>query len=260
MNQQPDKLFREKLEGHQRPVRASAWDKVEAVLDRKSNKGLWLKVAASLLLVAVAAYLLLANARLKSVQDKSLAIAKNKIAIPVPGSATKARVIDRVKVSNRIAKGNNSADRKERWLKSEKKEINTLKTVVMQAQSEIALPDKEDLIKEDESVEVLPVESFSSVSNEVPSVSMTTSASNKAPAITLVYTIEEVDEKYLDKKSLAEATTSDKKPSTLKKMLNKATDLTRDQHPLGELRQKKDEILALNFKKKNNVDKTDKPL
>jgi hypothetical protein len=47
---------------------------------------------------------------------------------------------------------------------------------------------------------------------------------------------------------LAEATPELKKPSTLKKLLDKAYDLKHNQDAFGELRQKKNEILALNFK------------
>jgi hypothetical protein len=54
--------------------------------------------------------------------------------------------------------------------------------------------------------------------------------------------------KYLDKKSLAQATSGEKKPSTLRKLLDKAYDLKHNQDPFGDLRQKKNEILALNFR------------
>jgi hypothetical protein len=46
-----------------------------------------------------------------------------------------------------------------------------------------------------------------------------------------------------------DATPEDKKPSTFKKLLSRAYDLKNNQDPIGELRQKKNEILALNFKK-----------
>src|SRR5688500_10671295 len=48
MNQQPDKLFREKLENFSKGAPASAWNRIETGLDKKNNKGLWLKVAASI--------------------------------------------------------------------------------------------------------------------------------------------------------------------------------------------------------------------
>ena len=55
--QQPDKFFREKLQGYQRPAPVSAWDKIESALEKKTNyKFLWWKIAASLLLIAGATY------------------------------------------------------------------------------------------------------------------------------------------------------------------------------------------------------------
>jgi hypothetical protein len=52
----------------------------------------------------------------------------------------------------------------------------------------------------------------------------------------------------LNKNSLAEATPAEKKPSTFKRVLNKALELKHNQDPIGDLREKKNEILALNFK------------
>lgn len=67
-------------------------------------------------------------------------------------------------------------------------------------------------------------------------------------SITLIYTAAEVNEKYLEKRSVAQATLEEDKTSTLKKLLDKAYDLKNNQDPLGDLRQKKNEILAFNFK------------
>jgi hypothetical protein len=58
MNQQPDKLFRERLAGLNRPAPSSAWSRVEANLDKKKSKGLWLKIAASLLILFVASFVI----------------------------------------------------------------------------------------------------------------------------------------------------------------------------------------------------------
>ena len=81
-----------------------------------------------------------------------------------------------------------------------------------------------------------------------PQIEDTSVAAKPEPQkITLVYTAKDVEE-YLDKKYLAEATSESKKSSTLTKLLKKANDLTNNQDPFGELRQKKNEILALNFR------------
>ena len=66
---------------------------------------------------------------------------------------------------------------------------------------------------------------------------------------TIVFTPEEVNQKYLSRKNEARATSEAKQPSTLRNLLDKAQDLKHNQDPLGEIRQKKDEILAMNFRK-----------
>jgi hypothetical protein len=70
----------------------------------------------------------------------------------------------------------------------------------------------------------------------------------KAKRLTIVFSAQEVNEKYLTKNAETEATSEEKESSTLKKVLDKAYDLTHNQDPIGELRQKKNEILAMNFK------------
>ena len=59
MNQQPDKLFREKLEGYQKPAPASAWEKIAAAQSKKNDRWLWLKIAACIAFVAAAGYMVL---------------------------------------------------------------------------------------------------------------------------------------------------------------------------------------------------------
>jgi hypothetical protein len=258
MNQQPDELFRQKLEGYQKQAPARAWDKLEAGLDKKSNKGLWLKVAASLLFIGVAAYLLLSNAQLRSDEGQSHTIAENKIVKP-SNKEIKKKIVVNEKVSKQFPIENKSD-----LGNSERQKTNTSKNIVGQTKTEIAKQQerKDFPVKEDQVinsvVDTSPIVNSSPVIKEANVVVTTTSAPAKGK--TIIFTVEEVNEKYLDKNALTEATSSDNNPSTLKKLLNKASDLTRDQDPIGELRQKKDEILALNFKKKNNVAKTDKAL
>ncbi len=91
---------------------------------------------------------------------------------------------------------------------------------------------------------------LTSSAKELPEIVAPEAAHSSTPAIqniTLVFTAEEVDE-YLVKKEIAKATSDGKKTSTLMKVLKKASNLKNNQDPLGELRQKKNEILALNFK------------
>src|SRR5688572_19157212 len=75
MTLQPDKLFHDKLENFQRPVPAAAWERIESDLNRKHSKGLWMKIAAGLLLLAVSVFLLWPSAS----TENSLPVSKNSV-------------------------------------------------------------------------------------------------------------------------------------------------------------------------------------
>ena len=234
MNQQPDHFFREKLEGFQKPAPASAWEKIEAAQQKKSHNGLWLKFAASLLLLAVVTYVLWPftpeNKNIAVVQpaaklDNSPAAKLSEIPKTINTDATKEQRIEPVKP--KAAKTN-----------IRKHEV-VLATVV--------LPDTTH------SIATVTQESRELETSEYESAMETNSLSTSSESITLVFTATEVNN-YLYKKDLTQATDSIKKTSKWKQLLKKANDLTNNQDPFGELRQKKNEILALNFKNEKQRD------
>ena len=61
MTSQPDKLFHDTLENFQRPAPQAAWERIENNLDKKRPANLWMKIAAGLLLLTVAAFLIWPN-------------------------------------------------------------------------------------------------------------------------------------------------------------------------------------------------------
>ncbi len=81
-----------------------------------------------------------------------------------------------------------------------------------------------------------------------PSLMHRSETSSAQNGIVLIYSAKEVNEKYLDKKALAQATSDNGKPSTLQKLLSKAYELKTTSSPMADLRQMKDEIFALNFR------------
>ena len=239
MNQQPDKLFREKLEGYQKPAPASAWDKIETNLDTKSPKGLWWKIAASLLLIAVTTYTLWPKIEttekpvaVKVEETKSSPTVKEDDATKelTPNNQTPIVVTEAVQKNN-VAKSN--------------KEHHQPKEKIQEPS--IAL--EESIIPIESNVnEVTPV-TENVIVPEVGVANQETTTEKSDEYITLVVTAEEAN-KYLIKNTNTEATPDGKKTSTFRKLLKKASDLTNDQRPLADLRQKKDEILALNFDSK----------
>lgn len=230
MTSQPDKFFRDALENFQRPAPTDAWNKIDAGLNKSRNKGLWLKIAAGLLLLCVAGFLL----RPKEGSEKAT-IATIKINDPIKNDQKNKSseeitpsIVDDQKTESKNASLKKKNFKRENSLIAESTEPKN------EANQEIT------------------------TSIETPSSVQVVAEINSAasqPSRTIVYTAEEVNAKYLRKKPEAEATTETKKASGMQKLMGLAYELKNTDNGLGDLRQKKNEILALNFL---NEDKTKK--
>jgi hypothetical protein len=252
MSQQPDKLFREKLEGFHKPAPTAAWNKIEAGLQKKNNTTIWLRVAAAVLLAAVATFLIWTNQWTPSGQIAADTNQNNK-----KESQTQDQKHDQTKVQE------------EQNLQPQQAQPSVAITPVEKTnQTKADLPPvkiiqtaEEPVVVEEPVIEELV--SLAPVDNVNDSSVIETANTTEEPLVSvnsideeekqdqsrvLVLSVEEVNAKYLDKEALAKATSAQKKSSTFRKLLNKAYDLKNNQDPFGELRQKKNEILALNFK------------
>jgi hypothetical protein len=241
MNQQPDKFFRDKLDRYQKPAPAGAWNKLEAGLAKKNKKPVtWLAIAASLLLLAAAAFLFWSQ--------------KKNTSQPAPLVTKQENVPSYTAPEKNIQPENNPAVVAPKTLDEQKSPVphkptpektERIKQKAPAADVTVAGAGAEERVvttpeEPSETKKSLPEQRV--VTNATPST-----AQSEDKNIKLVFSAAE-SEAYLNKKSLAEATSSGKKSSTLKKLLKKAEDLKTNQDPFGELRQKKNEILALNFR------------
>jgi hypothetical protein len=235
MNQeQLDKLFREKLQYYQKPAPAGAWNRIESTLEKKTKLDfLWWKVAASILLVAGGTYLFWFHnppvdqhplARI----EKQSTDAPQTVEPTVPEMPAENQSQPEKKESKARATTDNPG--KEREPATSQEEIINLATVT-----------KEPITVVEPSFTEAP-----GIDTVTPTVDTPRKDETKS-TITLTISSEEANQ-YLNKSGLAEATSSEKKPSTLKKFLKKANDLKSNQDPFGDLRERKNEILALNFK------------
>jgi hypothetical protein len=239
MNKQPDKIFRDKLEGYQKQAPTSAWEKIALTQTKKKHKGLWIKIAAAILLISVAAFVLWPSKPSTDLQlaDKAPQNSSPDTSTPPQEqrSTPKTEIPVTKESSSRLAAG-----------RHKNSQINKKKSSApadIQQQNHNGLPGDHEA-NENASSAALEVDTAQPVAvNKVEA----NQPVEEHHSMTLVYTANDVS-KYLNKKELDEATSDDKKPSTLKKLLKKANDLTNNQDPFGELRQKKNEILALNFK------------
>lgn len=254
--QQPDTLFRKKLQGYQKSLSDDAWTKIEMNLAEK-NKMPVLKIAASLSVIILATYLfwLASSPEIRQSRNNIRQGQRNKTV-----SGNEVTGVENLSLIKKDDEIKSLVDRKK------KSNLNTI-------QSEITTPNKriaiESTIHNDQPVPVASVIDQSPIESPImkydtadevsgaDSRNINASYASNAVAdepiedhVTLIYTVEEVREKYLTKNKTEEATLPLEKTSTFKKLLNKVYDLKNNQDAFGELRQKKDEILALNFKKR----------
>lgn len=243
MNEQPDKFFRDKLEGYHPSPPAAAWDRIEANLAKKNHKVIWLRVAAAVALLACAAYLLWPagdSAPAPTVADK------NQTPNTVEKELEKGAAEKQVPVTD---DDNQQPARTQMAQNVTKKQIKPNKQAAIEAPVPVAVNKQEQ--QEPSQVETIADETITEVAvNDAATetVPQILEQESKEDNMIITLTAEEVNEKYLTKKTIADATTQEKKSSTLRKLLDKAYDLKHNQDPVGELRQMKNEILALNFK------------
>ena len=246
MNRQPDKLFRDKLQGYQKPVSPEAWKKISQNLHQKNHVVLWLKIAASILLLACASVLIFSG----ETQRPSPVLSEKAI----PPSNQKPED------SEKVIPGKSVPAEEQKQATSSPVTRPSAKSGVSKKANEQRdpTPARQFAKTSDEEVPYLAVNESD---NEIPEADKATEdessetdgtspekINERAGRVTIVYSAKEVDEKYLNKNFTAEATSEEKESSTFRKLLDKAYDLKHNQDPLGDLRQMKNEILALNFK------------
>ncbi|HTE33969.1 MAG TPA: hypothetical protein VK666_26495 [Chryseolinea sp.] len=238
MNKQPDKIFRDKLEGYQRQAPTSAWEKIALSQTKKKHRGLWIKIAAAILLVSVAAFVLWPS---KPANDLQLAD-QTKPKVSSPDIAAPLKAAPTTPKPNKAVTDESSSKSLAKHHKASPMDKKKSSSPIKIEQNHNGLPGERE-----------QQDNNNSAAREVavaPNVATKVEVNQPIEehhSMTLVYTENDVS-KYLNKKELDEATSDDKKSSTLKKLLKKANDLTNNQDPFGELRQKKNEILALNFR------------
>lgn len=247
MNQQPDKFFRDKLQGYEKAVSPGAWSRVSGNLPAKKINVPWIRIAAGVALLVTASILII---RFPDRTETHVAANAEKPAtMPAtrPGDPQQKTQETETEPYGKPSKlPNHTAP-----------DSNRRREVPARKKNKSATPASET--SNDPVVESLtaPVENptdpsllsgaQSPLQEETIITDLAIDEQNKN--ITIVLTAKEVNEKYLKKKNtVVQATSEEKASSGLRKLLDKASDLKHNQDPFGDLRQKKNEILALNFK------------
>jgi hypothetical protein len=239
MKQQPDKIFHEKLNSFAKSAPPMAWDQIESRLDNRRKTFVWFSVAASVSVLLIAGYVYqissndAKNLAQTTKPEKAVQAPKEKntsVVTPLPDSSSHSKdILQPERKENRQQKI--KSDAKPTDLKQET--YTTPEAVVKEYGS-------------DQIAQAVTVDSAIAPYQEPKQLAF------KAPAktenITIVMSAAESSEYLVKNKLNTQATSEEKKSSTLKKLLKKAADLKVNQDPFGELRQKKNEILALSFR------------
>jgi hypothetical protein len=241
MKQQPDHFFRKQLQSATKTPRPDLWNRIEEGMEKKKQMYFFRSIAASILVLAVGSYAYTTwkpdNSLIAEINDKKIVGA---VPLVRPQNEKTSPL-------------------------SEKKDDHPLKSESLNDQSSLELnlrnrtPSREEIVKarqEKVSEKILADNPLKEVNYSKQNSIIESKATeynttlafkgSELKSLTIILTSDQTNQ-YLTKKATTEATPGEKKTSTLKKLLQKATDLKSNQNPFGDLRQKKNEILALNF-------------
>jgi hypothetical protein len=223
MDNKMDKFFKEKLEAHAVQPSARAWEKVESHLSKKNRIVVWVRVAAAITLLGASAFVAL---NWDSNKQQKVQIVKDEKPVAGPQPEVKKDVTRQ--------ENNQVAEAPVRKQKKSAPKVELKKAVEVPADVPLVVEELEQ--------------------QEVANTVAVVEAPKKEKGITLTYSLPAV--KKPAPEQAEEPTVAEAKKSGLERVLEIAKDVKNADNPLGELREAKDEIFALGFRK--DKDKTKK--
>lgn len=256
MKAQTDKLFREKLADHSLEAPPMAWGKIESALPKKNNSFFWLKIAASFVLLIAAAVLLWPReqqapfmADHNKPTEKAIGNKQNEKEKSEKDKTEKETQQTEKAKSDAVEKEGKTENKKSAKPNNKPAQQKTSAPVMNFSKQESFLaindtrePEKETHIAKENNA-TLKIDQQTEIATTEP---VATTTSNQQ-STTIVLAANDVS-KYLKNPAVADATTEEENTSSFRKLLDKASDLKNSESGLSELRQKKNEILALNFR------------
>lgn len=229
MSNRIDQLFKEKLSEHNLPPSAEAWTKVQAGLSTGTNKIVYWRIAASLLLFGLlaSAWFLLNNT--VELETQQVAQKDKTIAPPVQKNADDTAI---QKVDETLAQ-------------TEQK-----KTEPRQKTKSTLVATSQQVIKDEKADKVLPLEDNKTL-NQAESIiteSVTTASTVVEKPIVIEFTLPAIEEAHTA--TIASVNESETKSTGIKKIFETALDVKNGDAEFGNsLREIKNELLAFDFKK-----------
>ena len=242
MTSSPDKQFREGLEHYKKSPPPQAWNRVESGLHKNKNRSVWYSAAAAVVLLIGATFMLfrsnenqIANPTITLEQNSNTEIS-NPQSLSTVINEPIAEQIESAPVIQQIAPK----------AKASNKEIPTLKI-----ESYPVVVASNEITTEASAPQTATPEVISTTSQEPVAINDVASSSTRSNKI--IYSSGEVNSRFLKKptdapvpvKEKTTETTPEKPQTPIQKIIDIASNLKYEENALGELREKKNEILSL---------------
>jgi hypothetical protein len=239
MDNKVDKLFKEKLESHSLQPSAQAWEKVEAHLGKKNRMVLWVRVAAAVALFGV---LTIVGLNWNDDNKKTKEIAKDEVTKERNDEGTKKETIveEKEQPAPAVRKDNN----KQSVADAHEVVDSRQKTVDGRDEAAVDTGEVEQQVASITEPVVEPVVTESVAEQHTPGIENEAKSIQKG--ITLTYSLPPVK-----KEEPAVVAQVEEKKTGLERVLEIAREV-KNGDPLGELREAKNDILALEFRKDKN--------
>lgn len=256
-NKELDSLFKNKLENLERQPSAGAWNKIQAQTQQKKFGWLWIKVAAAILLLLVSGVViwnasqdtLETNETIASSETKPEDIATEHQPVAEPQIKNEVNTIEELEKTTSIVENiQHKAPKTEPTANVIMPDVES-KTMVSNETTKESLPTVDEILEESETL--ITQNEVTDATNET----QTTSTEQEVRGTTLEFNIEDFQKTQIAANTSNEV--NNEEGPEPKKGLNKVLNLMKDiksDAGIGDLREAKNEIFALNFKRDSDDD------
>ncbi|MEP2771052.1 MAG: hypothetical protein ABJH05_02810 [Fulvivirga sp.] len=253
-NKELDSLFKNKLENLERQPSAGAWNKIQAQTQQKKFGWLWIKVAAAILLLLVSGVVIWNASQDTLETNETIASSETKpedIATEHQPEA-ESQIKNEVNTIEEPEKATSIVESiQQKAPKSEHK--SNVSTPGVESKTTVAtnasLPSVDEILEESETL--IAQNEITDATNET----QTTSTEQEVKGTTLEFNIEDFQKTQIAANTSNEVNSEEgsEPKKGLSKVLNLMKDIKSDAG-IGDLREAKNEIFALNFKRDSNDD------
>ena len=226
MNNRLDSYFRERLRDHTTQPSPASWDKVETRISKKNNKAFLLKIAAAIAAIGIASVIILDQ----TTNTVTPQVAEQQ---PVKQSPPKSET-----GTTQVLKAEDSAA-----------PAKKSPAVAHKVNTNNQVSSEKKIVEQDATITPAPV--VLEAVDEKQMIAVVQTEKPKAKKIVLVYSLPTINKPSNENVAVAE----EEKRTGFQKVMDVAMDVRASESPLGELREAKDDLFALEFKKDKNKSK-----